>query len=149
MKKFCSFIAAVIFAVLFSIPAFAQPTTPTKIVLINSFAFGDEKAGVTKYIDAVKRINAEFAPVQKELETINAKLNTLAKEIQIIRDQSASGIVPINEKAAQAKVDEAEKLQRDIKFKSEDAKALYEKRQQTVLGPVMQDIGKAVQDFYN
>ena len=125
MKKFCSIIAAVIFTVLFSIPAIAQPTAPAKIVLINSFAFGDEKAGVTKYTDAVKRINAEFAPVQKELETMNTKLNTLAKEIQMIRDQSASGIVPMDQKAAQAKVDEAEKLQRDIKFKSEDAKARY------------------------
>ena len=78
---------------------------------------------------------------------MNTKLQALAKEIQTLRDQAAGGKVPIDEKAAQAKVDEAEKLQRDIKFKSEDAKARYEKRQQAVIGPVMQDIGKALQEF--
>src|SRR5260370_36159905 len=130
MNKFSSVILAVIFAILFSLSAFAQPAAPLKIVLINTNAFGDEKTGLTKYIGAVKTVNAQLASVQTELETMNTRLNTLAKDIQTAREQVASGKVPVDEKALQAKVDEAEKLQRDIKFKSEDAKARYEKHQQ-------------------
>ncbi len=152
MKTISLFAVSIFLAAVFSVSIFAQaggaqPATAGKIVVINTYAFGDEKAGITKYIGAIKTLNAEFAPAQTELETMNTKLQALAKEIQTLRDQAAGGKVPIDEKAAQAKVDEAEKLQRDIKFKSEDAKARYEKRQQAVIGPVMQDIGKALQEF--
>lgn len=152
MKKVSLFIVSLVFATVFTISAFgqnggaAQPST-VKIGIINTFAFGDEKAGITKYVNALKAVNTEFAPTQNELDTMSTKLNNLAKEIQVFRDQAAGGKVPIDEKTVQAKVDEAEKLQRDIKFKQEDAKVRYEKRQQAVIGPVMQDIGKALQDF--
>jgi Skp family chaperone for outer membrane proteins len=147
MKMIRLFAVSLFVAALFTMSAIAQPAAPSKIAVINTFAFGDEKAGINKYVGAVKTINAEFAPVQTELETLSTKLNTLAKEIQTLRDQAAGGKVPIDEKAAQSKVDEAEKLQRDIKFKQEDAKARLERRQQAVMGPVMQDIGKALQEF--
>jgi Skp family chaperone for outer membrane proteins len=146
MKMIRLFAVSLFLTALFAVSAFAQ-TAPVKIAVINTYAFGDEKAGITKYIGAVKTINAEFAPVETELQTMNTKLNGLAKDIQTLRDQASAGKVPIDEKAAQAKVEEAEKLQRDIKFKSEDAKARYERRQQAVMGPVMQDIGKALQEF--
>ena len=38
-------------------------------------------------------------------------------------------------------------MEREIKFKQDDAKARFERRQQAVLGPVMQNIGKALTDF--
>ncbi len=147
MKRISLFIAGFVFAVVFAGSAFAQTPAPVKIGVINTFAFGDEKVGITKYINALKSLNAEFAPAQVELDTLSKKLTALAKEVQLLREQAASGKVPIDEKAAQAKVEEAERLQRDIKFKQEDAKARYERRQQAVIGPVMQDIGKAVNDF--
>jgi Skp family chaperone for outer membrane proteins len=146
MKMIRLFAVSLFLTALFAVSALAQ-SAPVKIAVINTYAFGDEKAGITKYIGAVKTINAEFAPVETELQTMNTKLNGLAKDIQTLRDQASAGKVPIDEKAAQAKVEEAEKLQRDIKFKSEDAKARYERRQQAVMGPVMQDIGKALQDY--
>jgi len=147
MNKFSSVILAVVFTVLVSLSTFAQPAAQVKIGLINTGAFGDEKSGITKYISAVKKINADFASVQTELETMNNRLTALSKEIQAFQDQAAKGTVPIEKNAAQAKVDEAEKLQRDIKFKSEDAKARYEKRQQVDLGPVTDDIGKGIDEF--
>lgn len=153
MKRVSLFIVSVVFAAVFAASSFAQnsgaaqPAGPVKIGIINTFSFGDEKAGITKYINALKAINTEFTPTQTELDTMNTRLTNLAKEIQVFRDQASTGKVPIDEKTVQAKVDEAEKLQRDLKFKQEDAKARYEKRQQAVIGPVMQDIGKALQDF--
>lgn len=153
MKRGSLFIVHLVFAAVFAVSSFAQNSGgaqtagPVKIGIINTFAFGDEKAGITKYINALKAINTEFTPTQTELDTMNTRLSNLAKEIQVFRDQASTGKVPIDEKTVQAKVDEAEKLQRDLKFKQEDAKARYEKRQQVVIGPVMQDIGKALQDF--
>ncbi len=153
MKRGSLFVVSLVFAAVFAVSSFAQnggaaqPAGPLKIGIINTFAFGDEKAGITKYINALKAINTEFTPTQTELDTMNTRLSNLAKEIQVFRDQATAGRVPIDEKTVQAKVDEAEKLQRDLKFKQEDAKARYEKRQQAVIGPVMQDIGKALQDF--
>ena len=69
-----------------------------KIGVINTFAFGDEKLGITKYVNAAKSLDAEFAPAQLELETMAKKLSTLGKEIQTLREQA--GKVPIDEKAA-------------------------------------------------
>lgn len=130
-----------------TVTAAAQTAAPSKIAIINTFAFGDEKEGITKYVVAVKTVNAEFAPVQAELETMNAKLTALAKDIETLRSQAAAGKIPVDERAAQAKVDEAEKIQREIKFKSDDAKIRFDKRQAAVVGPVMQDIGKILQEF--
>lgn len=153
MKMIRLFAVSVFFAAILSVSVFAQtsPAQPAsgKIAVINTYLFGDEKAGITKYISAVNALNTEFKPLDTELQTLVARYQTLSKEIQTLRDQATAnnGKVPIDEKAAQAKVDEAEKLERDIKFKQEDAKAKFEKRQQTVLGPIMQDIYKAVQEF--
>lgn len=129
-------------AALLSVAADAQTGAPSKIGFINSYAFGDEKAGITKYNTAVNAVNTEFLPVQKELQTMNAKLEALAKEVEDLRRLSVA-----DPKAIGAKIDEAEKLQRDIKFKSEDAKVRFEKRQQAVLGPVMEAIGKSLQNY--
>lgn len=147
MKRISLFIASLVFAIALTGSAFAQTAGPVKIGLINSFEFGDEKAGITKYVNAFKSLQAEFAPAQLELDTLSKKLTALGKEVQLLREQAASGKVPVDERAAQAKVEEGERLQRDYKFKQEDAKARYERRQQAVIGPVMQDIGKAVNDF--
>lgn len=124
-----------------------QPAAPLKIGIINSNAFADEKAGITKFVNALKSLNAEFAPLQTELQTMGTRLNALAKEVQLFRDQAAGGKIPVDEKAAQAKYDEAEKLQRDIKFKEEDAKARYQRRFQAVMDPLQEDISKAANDF--
>lgn len=127
---------------MFSASAFAQPAAPGKIVVINSFQFADEKAGITKLVAASKALNTEFTPAQTELQTMTTRLQTISKDIQTARGNPAS-----DAKMVQAKIDEGEKLQREIKFKQDDAKARFGRRQQTLLGPVMQAIGKALNEF--
>lgn len=148
MKTFRSIAAAFFFAAIFAVSAFAQtpPAASSKIVMIDTSAFGDDKAGITKYISAKKTIDIEFGPVQTELQTLDSKFQALAKEIQVFNENQQKG-VPFDVKVAQAKADEAEKLQRDIKFKKEDATARYQRRSQVVLGPITQDIYKSLQDF--
>ncbi|MFN0277095.1 MAG: OmpH family outer membrane protein [Pyrinomonadaceae bacterium] len=146
------FIASLAFWAVFAVSAFAQTPPaqtpgPVKIGVIDTYAFGDEKVGIIKYVNAVKSLNAEFAPAQLELETMNTRLTTLSKEIRTFQEQAAGGAVPIENKTVQAKIEEGEKLQRDIKFKQEDAKARYERRQQAIMSPIMQDILKVVNDY--
>jgi Skp family chaperone for outer membrane proteins len=145
MKKISVLAVSLFLMTFLAVSASAQ--AQGKIAVINTYAFGAEKEGITKYITAVKSLNAEFKPLNDELTTMQTKLQTLATEIDNINKLLKSNPKAVDEKSAQAKVDEAEKLQRDIKFKQEEGKSKFEKRQQAVLGPVMEDIYKAVQEF--
>ncbi|MCA1625067.1 MAG: OmpH family outer membrane protein [Acidobacteria bacterium] len=150
MKTFRLIAASLFFAALFSTSSFAQTGATAagtgKIVIINTAAF-DDKAGISKYVSAMNTLETEFKPVDAELQKMNTDLQTLAKDIDAFRRQVADRKVPIDEKSANLKVEQAEKLQRDLKFKQEDAKARFERRQQALLSPVLQDIAKAMQDF--
>lgn len=55
--------------------------------------------------------------------------------------------MPVDKNSVQAKVDEFEKLQRDLKFKQEDAKARYGRREEAVVGPIVNDVGVAIMEF--
>jgi Skp family chaperone for outer membrane proteins len=150
MNTFRLIAAALFVSALFAISAFAQAAqpAPSKIVYINVAAFDDDKAGITKYIAVMKALDTEFAGVNGELQTMATRYQTLGKEIQALQASATNNPkVPIDQKAATAKVDEYQKLERDIKFKQEDAKARFQSRYNTVVGPVYQDIMKALQDF--
>lgn len=152
MEKIRLFAVGLFLMAVFTVSSFAQATSaqpaPTgKIGVINSYDFGDEKAGITKYVSAITALNAEFKTVEDELKAMNTRFEALKVEIANIQKLAETNPKAVDQKAAQAKVDEAEKLQRDFKFKSEDAKARYEKRQQVVLGPVLNEIYKGIQEF--
>lgn len=144
MKTIRFFAVSLILTAIFSFSTLAQTT---KVAVINTYLFGAEKEGITKYISAITALNNEFKPLNDELKTMQTKLQTLANDIENLKKLAASNPKTFDQKAAQAKVDEAERLQRDIKFKQEEGSARLEKRKQAVLAPVMQDIMKAVQEF--
>lgn len=144
MKTIRLFTISLFLTAVCALASFAQTT---KVAVINTYAFGIEKEGVTKYVNAINALNTEFKPLNDELKTMNTKLQTLATEIENIKKLLQTNPKAVDEKTAQAKVDEAEKLQRDLKFKQEEGTARFEKRKQAVLGPIMQDIMKAVQEF--
>ena len=127
----------------FACHAFAQ-TAPeqTRIVVINSAEFTDEKTGISRFVNTFKSLNAEFKPTQTELSAMNTRLQTISKDIETARKAPNPQSSVIN-----AKIEEGEKLTRDIKFKAEDAKARFQSREQALLGPVTQDIYKALQEF--
>lgn len=151
MKTLRSIAVILFLAATFTVSAFAQAAAQpgtAKIAVINTLAFDDTKAGITKYVTAMNSLENEFKADTTQLQGMQTRLQGLAKEIQTFQQQAASGgKVPVDQKTAQAKVDEAEKLQRDYKFKQEDAKARFERRQQAIINPVLQDIYKAVQEF--
>lgn len=158
MKIFRFFVATMFVAIIVAVPTFAQPKTgaataaspapaqangpvpSSKIAFVNSQAFGDEKTGITRYVNAQKSLDREFQPRYTELQTLAKKIQTLADEISKTENVAAPAEI-------QRKREEGERLQRELKFKKEDAEVAYRKRGEEVLGPVSQDIGKALDAF--
>ncbi|MDT4895649.1 MAG: hypothetical protein QOH25_726 [Acidobacteriota bacterium] len=118
------------------------PVPDTKIAFIDTSAFGDEKGGITRYVAAVKSLEREFKPRQDELNTMQTRIKALADEIGKL-----SGSAVVDPKTIQAKQDEGERLQRDLKYKKEQADADFAKRYQDVVSPISADIGKSLDSF--
>jgi Skp family chaperone for outer membrane proteins len=150
MRTFRLIAVSVVFAAIFAVSALAQ-TTPTsngKVGLINTYAFGDEKEGIKKYITALTTLQAEFKPVETELQTLATKIQAAEKEIQGYREiLGKGGKIPISDADLGKKVEEYEKMVREYKFKEEGAKSSYARREQIVMGPIRTDIGNAIQEF--
>ena len=146
MKRFSTFALSFVFAAIFAVSAFAQAGAQpgmTKIGWIDTGAFADEKEGVTKYIAALKALDAEMKPRVTELTSIQTKVKTIADDL----NKPVPANVPVDQKALLAKQDEGQRLQREFEFKKKEYDAAVEKRSSEVLGPVSADISKAIQDF--
>lgn len=151
MKRFTLVAISLIFTGLIAVSASAQvpaqPTAVARIVVIDTGAF-DSKDGIKKYTNAMDALDKEFAPLRTEIQGLVNRYNALGAEIKRIQDAAnAPAPVPIDQKTAAAKVEEYQALEVTIKRKQEDGKARLERRQPEVLGPVLQDIGKAMDDF--
>jgi Skp family chaperone for outer membrane proteins len=119
------------------------PLPDAKIAFIDTSAFSDEKEGIVRYVNAMKALETEFKPRQDELNTMNNRIKALADEIAKLN----SGSAVVDPKTIQAKNDEGERLQRDLKYKKEQADADFQKRYNDVVSPISQDIGKALDQF--
>ena len=112
----------------------------TKLALVDTDAFLDEKAGITKLVAAAKKVESEFQPRRAELQTLQAQVDKLTADLQ-----KAS---PVQDpKVSQQQQDAIDLKKRDITRKTEDAQREYQKRLQDLLGPVYDDIGKALDAF--
>jgi Skp family chaperone for outer membrane proteins len=152
MKKIRLFTVGLIIAAFSALSIFAQtqPNPPSKIGLINTLAFGDAKAGITKYATAMSGVDNGFKVELDGLKTMVTRLQTLETELTNLQKQAAT---PGQTNAAQlqttynTKIEEYDKLGREYKFKQEDVRTRYQRRRQEVMGPILIDIGKAMQDF--
>src|ERR1041384_313906 len=96
---------SMIFAAVFAVSAFAQAPTG-KIGLISTYAFGDEKTGITKFVTAMKTINEEFKRASTEIQGLRTRYQNLANEVKKLQDQlSATTGPPIDKKAVQTQLD--------------------------------------------
>ncbi|HMT06572.1 MAG TPA: OmpH family outer membrane protein [Pyrinomonadaceae bacterium] len=146
MKRLFGSVAGLVLCLTFAIAASAQTPAPLKIVVINTLEFDGEK-GIVKYTNAMTALENEFKPLDAELKTLATKYENLAKELKVLQDQIAAKTVPVNEQAANAKFEEYQNLEVQIKRKQEEGKERFQRRQPQLLGPIQQDIGKAMQEF--
>jgi outer membrane protein len=153
MKIFRAIAAVAFLAVISAGSVLAQPrttTTPastqtgsmpeTKIALVNTDEFADEKTGITRLVSAMKRVDGEFQPRRTELQTLQQQIEKATADLtkaQPLQDARVS----------QQQSDKIEGMKTEFKRKGEDAQAAYQKRLQDVVGPVYDDIGKAL-DVY-
>ena len=116
----------------------------SKIAFVDTEAFGDQKAGIARFISALRTLQSELKPKQDELLAIQAKMQQLAKDIDTL-----SRTAVVDPKTIQAKQDEAARLERELKYKKEDFDALTQKRYGEAIGPISADIGKELEVFAN
>ena len=164
MKTFRAIAAVAFFAVISARSAFAQPrpgtaqpprtgtqtptTTPatsanipdSKVALIDSSAFADEKQGILKFVSAVKRVNAEFQPRYTDLQTLQSQITKAEVDLQ--------KAAPVqDQKVTQQQQDKIDQMKKDYQRKGEDLQTAGNKRLEEVLGPIYEEIGKALDTF--
>lgn len=145
MKRFGTFAGSLIFAAVFAVSVFGQAQPGVgKIGWIVTQAFGDDKEGITKYVNAEKALETEMRPRLTELQTLQTKLQTISEDIKKMTSNPA---VPVNQQAVTAKQDEGQRLQREYEFKQKEAQAQYAKRREEVLGPIQTAILAGLQDY--
>ncbi len=154
MKIFRAIAAIAFLAAISAGAALAQPrtTTPagptnqtgtipeTKIALVNTDDFADEKTGIARLVSAMKRVDGEFQPRRTELQTLQTQIEKATADLtkaQPLQDARVS----------QQQADKIEGMKTEFKRKGEDAQAAYQKRLQDVLGPIYDDIGKALDAY--
>src|ERR1043166_2010462 len=112
----------------------------SKMAMIYSDAFLDPKTGIARFNSLLGTLNREFQPRQAELQALQTKINTLAKEI----DDTQNVADP---NALRTKRDQLTQMQTEFKRKGEDAEAAYNKRRTEIFTPFQHDIGKALEAF--
>lgn len=135
------------FAVSASAQVPAATGGPGKIGLVNVNAFGDDKAGITKFKNALASLDPEFKPINDQITTKRTRYQTLAAEIQKAQQPAPAGVPAVPPANLSAKVEEAQNLEIEIKRLQEDGKSKYERRYSQVVGPVFADIIKGLNEF--
>jgi len=114
----------------------------SKIALVDTEAFGDEKAGIVRFVNVLRNLSNEVKPKQDEMLAMQARMEQLQKDIATLNQAAVA-----DPKTIQAKQEEGARLERDFKYKKEDYDAMMQKRYREVVGPVSADIGKELDVF--
>jgi outer membrane protein len=157
MKIFRAIAAVAFLAAISAGSVFAQPrtTTPagsppataqtgaipeTKIALVNTDEFADEKTGITRLVAAMKKVDLEFQPRRTELQTLQQQIEKATADL--------NKAAPVQDpKVTAQQTEKIEASKKEFTRKGEDAQTAYQKRLQDVLGPVYEDIGKALDAY--
>jgi len=117
----------------------------SKMAVIYTDMFLDQKTGIAKFNIVVNRLNGEFQKLKDEITQMQQRAQALETEINKLRDAPAG--TPIDQKSLQAKIDQLEQLKKDIQRKAEDAQASYNRRRAELFQPLQDEIGKALEAF--
>ncbi len=122
-------------------PAQGSANVPdSKIAVIYSDAFLDDKTGIAKFSTLLNTLNREFQPRQTELQGLQTKIQQGSDEYEKTKTVA-------DPKTLQTKVDQIEAWKTEFKRKGEDAQAAYDKRRKEMFMPLQESIGKALETF--
>ena len=114
----------------------------TKIAVVDTDMFSDEKVGIYRLVDAIAVVRNEFSGRTQELRTLQARINTLIEDIRKLR-----AVPAVDQKAIQAKQEEGTRVQQDLQVKQQRYDEDYQKRYREVAGPISEQIGKELDVF--
>ena len=118
-------------------PGTAPPATValpvSKMAVIYTDLFLDQKTGIAKFNNVVTKLNGEFQKLKDEITAMQQRAQTLEAEINKLREAPAG--TPIDQRSLQTKIDQLEQLKKDIQRKAEDAQAAYDRRRQELFTP--------------
>ncbi|HEX5876269.1 MAG TPA: OmpH family outer membrane protein [Pyrinomonadaceae bacterium] len=123
-------------------PQAAVPVPVSKMAVIYTDAFLDQKTGITKFNSVLAKLNGEFKQIKDELDGMQTRATTLEAEINNLRQNAATPVATL-----QTKIDQLEQLKKDAQRKGEDAQASYNRRRQELFLPLQEEIGKALEVF--
>jgi Skp family chaperone for outer membrane proteins len=112
----------------------------SKIAFVDTTAFGDEKVGIRRYVNAVNSVGKIFEPKSLELRNLQSQIKVIADDLNKLNANPSV----VSEETIRTKRDEGERLQRELKYKKEQADADFQKRYAEVVGPISTDIGDAL-----
>lgn len=121
-------------------PAQTANLPETKIALVDTDEFLNEKTGIVRLVAAAKKVEAEFQPRRTELQGIQTTIDTMTANLQ--------KAAPVQDPKVSAQQQDAiDQKKKELQRKGEDAQTAYQQRLQAMLGPVYDEIGKAL-DVY-
>jgi Skp family chaperone for outer membrane proteins len=125
-------------------PAAASQTSAavpeSKIALIYSDQFLDDKTGIARFNTLLTTLNREFQPRQTELQGLQGRIQTLTDEVEKTKSVA-------DPKTIQQKLEQLETMKTEFKRKGEDAQAAYTKKRNEMFAPLQEAIGKALEVF--
>ena len=117
----------------------------SKMAVIYTDLFLDQKNGIAKFSSVVTKLNSEFQKTKDELTQMQTRGQTLETEINKLREAPEGA--PVDQRSLQAKIDQLDQLKKDIQRRGEDAQASYNRRRQELFTPLQDEIGKALEVF--
>jgi outer membrane protein len=134
-------------------PAATTPAAPaanvqlpvSKMAVIYTDLFLDQKTGIAKFNSVVTKLNGEFQKPKDELTQMQNRATALETEINKLREAPEGA--PVDQRSLQAKIDQLDQLKKDIQRKAEDAQGAYNRRRAELFNPLQDEIGKALEAF--
>jgi Skp family chaperone for outer membrane proteins len=111
-----------------------------RIAVIDTEVFYDKEEGITRLVNMINNINQEFNPRDTEMKTLLSQYRSL-------NDELSKAVPGADAKLLQQKRDQAQALERTIKYKGEDAERDYNRRMRDLVLPLTKDLSKALDSF--
>ena len=118
------------------------PVPQTKMAVIDTSAFGDEKNGIWRYVDASRMVANEFETRSEEVQNLEKRLTALGNELDALMKNPTA-----NKPAIDARQQQGEALQTEYSTKKQKLDEDVSKRYDQVVSPISRQIGVALDQF--
>jgi len=143
---FCVFMVSVHAQVRQSVNPGSVPATTTApaaanlFAVIDSGAFSDDKAGITRVIAVMNGVDQKVQPLRKEISNLQNQFNALQADIQKKQATESQAVLV-------RMADQAKSLELQIKRKTEDGQSQFQRELTSALEPLQAEITNSLNAF--